>query len=77
MKLFDLNYFTEKSARLTVTADGESYDGEFIFGMAGWRLIPLKSSCSIPSPPQEQISSYSPAYSAIKSRPPLRYALLS
>ncbi len=49
MKLFDLNYFTEKSARLTVTADGESYDGEFIFGMAGNTLSVAGLTKIIPS----------------------------
>ena len=49
MKLFDLNYFTEKSARLTVTADGESFDGEFIFGMAGNTLSVAGLTKIIPS----------------------------
>ena len=35
MTLFDLNYLSEKSARLKITANGETFEGEFVFGMAG------------------------------------------
>ncbi len=37
IKLFDLNYFSEKSVRCTITdtKSGESFEGDFVFGMAG------------------------------------------
>lgn len=49
MKLFDINYFSEKSAELVINADGESLGGEFIFGMAGNTLSVAGLTKIIPS----------------------------
>ncbi len=35
VKLFDLNYFSEKSSHLKITANGETIEGDFVFGMTG------------------------------------------
>ena len=49
MKLFDLNYFSERSAELVITADGRSFEGEFMFGMAGNTLSVAGLTKIIPS----------------------------
>lgn len=49
MKLFDLNYFSEKSEHLIITADGSSIEGEFVFGMAGNTLSVAGLTKIIPS----------------------------
>lgn len=35
VKLFDLNYFSDQSAHLRITANGKTVEGDFVFGMAG------------------------------------------
>lgn len=35
MKLFDLNYFSEKSSQLKIICGDKTFDGEFVFGMVG------------------------------------------
>lgn len=35
VKLFDMNYFSEKSVAMKITCGTEVFEGEFVFGMAG------------------------------------------
>lgn len=49
MKRFDPNYFGEKSAKLKITCNGETYEGEFSFGMAGNTLSVAGSTLTVPS----------------------------
>lgn len=49
IKLFDPNYFSSRSAYLNITCGGETYEGEFAFGMAGNTLSVAGMTMAVPS----------------------------